>query len=179
MALNLVPQSNQTLAVTQPLILANFTTIDSVFAVDHATFNTTNAGYHNKVTLINQSSAPAGVANANILYSFINPVTSVNDIYLNQNNDTPVPITASNYAQPGYAYLPSGIILQWGYFNSASSSNVTVTFPIAFPNAILSVTAGSTQIQQYVCSTNLTLTNFLARGSVTGSVFGTYIAIGY
>ncbi|MFI7782670.1 hypothetical protein EN46_02090 [Citrobacter amalonaticus] len=42
----------------------------------------------------------------------------------------------------GYAFLPSGIIFQWGYI-IASNSDVTTTLPIPFPNSFLTVLASS------------------------------------
>ncbi|MFN7305801.1 MAG: gp53-like domain-containing protein [Acetobacteraceae bacterium] len=47
-------------------------------------------------------------------------------------------IATRNYANPGYARLPGGLILQWGVTNSGDvGANFTATFPIAFPNAVL------------------------------------------
>lgn len=45
----------------------------------------------------------------------------------------------------GYTYLPNGLILQWATFTAtyAHNSSQTATFPIAFPNACLSVNVGS------------------------------------
>lgn len=44
-------------------------------------------------------------------------------------------------ATNGYLKLPGGMILQWGYYSrmTATYQRVTVTFPIAFPNGVLSV----------------------------------------
>ena len=49
-------------------------------------------------------------------------------------------IATRNYANPGYARLPGGLILQWGVTNSGDvGTSFTATFPIAFPNAVLSL----------------------------------------
>jgi hypothetical protein len=53
-------------------------------------------------------------------------------------------IATRNYANPGYARLPGGLIMQWGETGSVDiptggSSNVSATFPIAFPNALLNL----------------------------------------
>lgn len=37
----------------------------------------------------------------------------------------------------GYVKLPGGLILQWGTGNTGGSSAISVTFPVAFPNACL------------------------------------------
>lgn len=42
----------------------------------------------------------------------------------------------SSVAATGYQRLPSGLIVQWGQVASSSSADVTVSFPIAFPNAV-------------------------------------------
>jgi hypothetical protein len=47
-------------------------------------------------------------------------------------------IATRNYANPGYARLPGGLIIQWGVTNSGDAhTTLTATFPIAFPNAVL------------------------------------------
>lgn len=51
-------------------------------------------------------------------------------------------------ASNGYLKLPGGLILQWGYYTrmTASGQRVTVTFPVAFPNAALSVQMTATNM---------------------------------
>lgn len=52
--------------------------------------------------------------------------------------------TGSNrsLAASGYQKLPGGLIIQWGQIASGGSGNSdSVTYPIAFPNAVFSVTA--------------------------------------
>jgi hypothetical protein len=46
---------------------------------------------------------------------------------------------SSSKADPGYAWLPNGILMQWGTV-SASTTVGNVTFPVTFPTAILGVT---------------------------------------
>jgi hypothetical protein len=41
----------------------------------------------------------------------------------------------------GYGRQPNGLIEQWGYSVGQSSNNNVVTFPVAFPNALHSVTS--------------------------------------
>lgn len=48
---------------------------------------------------------------------------------------------ASSKAANGYARLGNGILLQWGTGTANASGVLAVTFPIAFPNAVTSVTA--------------------------------------
>jgi hypothetical protein len=48
---------------------------------------------------------------------------------------------AQSKAAAGYQKLPGGVILQWGPISSVPVSGVTVAFPLAFPNACVSMTA--------------------------------------
>jgi hypothetical protein len=48
---------------------------------------------------------------------------------------------ANSIANPGYIKLPNGLIMQWGASLFSSSTTSTVTFPIAFPNTLFTVTS--------------------------------------
>ena len=49
-------------------------------------------------------------------------------------------IATRNYANPGYARLPGGLIMQWGVTNQSNVPGAwTATFPIAFPNAVFNL----------------------------------------
>ncbi|MFJ4197531.1 gp53-like domain-containing protein [Pseudomonas sp. NPDC089534] len=50
------------------------------------------------------------------------------------------PVFSSSLGVSGFQRLPSGLILQWGFANGGSVSE-TVTYPIAFPNAVMFVSA--------------------------------------
>lgn len=73
---NNVPQANQTIAFTQPLIQANFTYIDTAMKVDHAwngnEINSQADGTHQKISLPNQptditGALPTGISS--IIYA--------------------------------------------------------------------------------------------------------------
>lgn len=65
-----------------------------------------------------------------------------------------------SFAANGYQKLPSGFIGQWGAVTSDSGGNVTWTFPVAFPNACLGVSASPRDI----------LSTFYVGGATTVSV---------
>lgn len=46
-----------------------------------------------------------------------------------------------NIGASGYQKLPGGLILQWGYLAVPGASG-TITFPLSFPNVLLSIVAG-------------------------------------
>ena len=98
---------------------------------------------------------------ANILFSDSSKVASFNGrvgtVTLNATDVvnalgyTPVNISQwiTSYGTNGYLKLPNGFIVQWGYANppfNYPGKRITVTFPIAFPNAAFGVQMTSTDV---------------------------------
>jgi hypothetical protein len=85
----------------------------------------------------------------------------------------------------GYTKLPNGLYVQWGGNASMSSdTNTTITFPVAFPNAVLSIIFGpayqTSTVALYPTVISTELSSFVVRINSTDSgVGGYYIAIGY
>ena len=105
------------------------------------------------------------------LYSTVNVDETFVELF-----DKFVPNNGTNLVADGYAKL-GALIIQWGTGSVNNSSGVTNTFPIAFPNACLTV-APTPLSNNYVCrATTLTATTFLGLGS--GNITIRYIAIGY
>ncbi len=83
-------------------------------------------------------------------------------------------------ASSGYQKLPGGLIIQWGI----GAANTAVTFPIAFPTAVLncvvttnsSNTASSNISHAHFHLATLTTTGFTRTNDTYGC---RYIAIGY
>ncbi len=179
-----LPLTSQNLQNTQNPIRQNFLDIGSGFAVDHQAFASVNAGYHNKLTMPQQTPAPAGIASTAVLYYFTD-----NELYLNKNNGTAVPFTKSSQTTSGYTYLPSGILLQWASAGINDNQNpVAINFPITFPNACLQVVISSVQgtnnlVPPIVYTTGSFTTTQVSIGSKNGNSGNTsayrYLAIGY
>ena len=98
-------------------------------------------------------------------------------------------IATRNYANPGYARLPGGLIMQWGQTNSADmgSSGITLsaTFPIAFPNAFLTAMAtgrttsnGSFSITDVAGTLTALTVTFNEWAAVVQNASAAYLAIG-
>lgn len=84
-----------------------------------------------------------------------------------------------SFSSNGYAQLPSGLFIQWGVYSGAT--NGTVTFPIAFPNACLSVTITARNTGA-VCLNNITpsTTSFYWRDTAVAENTGIrWTAVGY
>ena len=89
---------------------------------------------------------------------------------------------------PGYLVLPNGIYIQWGSTGSiAGSGSSSVTFPIAFPTACLTVqvnlilTGAAGNNYATGGGTSLTTTGFtIYNGNTSVALTGTrWLAIGY
>jgi len=197
MSLTILPTAGQSLNVTRDPIRNNFSLIQNAFIVDHVDFNIVNQGMHNQVTLpTHTGAAPAG---ANIILTN-QLLAAVGELYIHKTyhagtHDIPatkstISTTARAIGELAYTYLPSGIILQWGTWNTAVSTS-TVTLPIAFPNSLLNV-----QLTPYVPGAGMTnmlvlwssavpanpLQQFIVGTTVNGVAADTtfsFLAIGY
>ncbi len=134
MALNNVPLSGQTLGVTRIPINQNFSVIDTAFAVDHVDYNIAGQGQHNKVSFPVQNPVPAPQAAIVQLYSQLSAITNQPElVFTHQSGSTaPVPariveFTSAGWANPGWARLPSGILIKWhSGVNFASLATVAI-----------------------------------------------------
>jgi hypothetical protein len=52
-------------------------------------------------------------------------------------------LISGSLATSGYTKLQNGLIIQWGRANTTANANVTLPFPIVFPNAVYSVVASN------------------------------------
>jgi hypothetical protein len=102
-------------------------------------------------------------------------------------------IFGASLASSGYQKLPSGLIIQWGtvtgvtYTATGAFQNITITFPLAFPTAVLSVASRLAGANQASAFANLSIEGASKTGAIaffssggTGSIPSVgYIAIGY
>lgn len=136
---NNTPQSTDQISQTQPLIQQNFASIQTLLLQNHGDFTTSVAGQHNYVQMPVQAVAPAVTAGEVGLYNLLN--VGVNEMFVRKSNGTSIPMTKSDLNLPGYTYLPSGIIIQWGLNTSGGVALTHVIYPLAFPTRTLIVNA--------------------------------------
>lgn len=90
----------------------------------------------------------------------------------------------SSLLSSGYQKLPSGLIIQWGQVGGVSTGGVTVTFPIAFPNAQLatipqvSVTTGPVTQYANAVATGTPKSSIIFAVNTGATAVG-YVALGY
>lgn len=87
--------------------------------------------------------------------------------------------TNQSIGSRGYQKLPGGLIIQWGVDTEATSIN----FPIAFPNACLSITASATPLGDRGADMTVVINSAssfgIRLGGSVGDGQGYWIAIGY
>ena len=164
MALIFLPNPGQTLGNSRPGIYSNFVDIDTAFKVDHQSYNTTNEGMHNRVSLLTQNPVPAQMAGIVQLYSQLSAITAQPElVYARQSGSTApsaaqiVEFTSAGWGNTGWTRLPSGILLKWSRsIDMASVSSVDVNFNdvTQFPGSpafanIFSVFNSTTSITKY------------------------------
>ena len=138
----LVPQSGQSLASTQSPILTNFTTIDTAFTVNHVPYSdpSGNQGMHNFIQFPVVSPAPTTSASQVGLYAQTSSLTSQPELVFSHEagSSAPVPaqvveFTSAGWSTPGWARLPSGILLKWGHASMPTGPSGAGNPPVVYP----------------------------------------------
>jgi len=194
-----IPQAGNTLAESQPWILANFTDLNTYFSVDHVALDAAaNNGSHNKVGFIGVNpSAPVPVTTEGItLIADYSAATSKYILRYKQNSvafpaDSSHALTNSHIplaASIGYSYLPGGILIQWGRTAADVVTGVqtTINFPVAFTSTAYSVQvtlekdnpASGTAQAANVVRTTVSTTGFDVYHSASGNHKVQWMAIG-
>lgn len=124
------PEATDQLSQSQTDLQGNFQALDTWIQVDHALPGSANSGKHNKVSFPVQSPAPTFVAGQYGLYNFLDPITTTNQLYITYPDGSFVPMTAAGLStNPGWTYLPSGILVKWG--GASPTGEQTVNYPVA------------------------------------------------
>ena len=97
----------------------------------------------------------------------------------------PFSVGAGSNSSTGYIKFPNGIILQWGFIlTNGSSSGQTVTYPIAFPNAMfISEVSDQGDAMNTGSLVNLSNSQGTAYGGTSAGTYAVtslgWIAVGY
>lgn len=184
-----IPQPTDQLNDSQPEILNNFGANQNFLEFDstgvyltvggHGAFASAVPGQHVYLEIPNMAiqgfTIPAIQNDEMAMYSNTS-LTGNTDIFIQKQNLSPaplpthlIPMTASNYAIPGYTYLPSGLILKWGTITQLTNTIQNNIFP-----------AGPTVPPYTVClSVLLTVAGGSAADQNTAVQLGTILAAAF
>lgn len=136
-----IPQATDQLSISQANLLNNFVILGAIAGnsnASSASINTsgTNSGFNwiylpnNSATPPTGSSFPSGQV---ALYGSANGTTGHNELYINKTiaGPTIVQIPATAYfanSTSGWTYLPSGVLMIWGFGTIVSGGTLTVNY---------------------------------------------------
>lgn len=176
-----IPLATDKFKDSQPLILGNFASIKTAIELNHGTFDAPDQGQHKFLTMPIQSPAPAAVANCMQMYTKIGTSSTVPELFLKRAGGSELNCTeASLIALGGWAYLPCGLLIQWGQ-NTQNIAKTKTTFPKAFTNCFMVhaqyIDPSLTPTAQSITITSINNPEFYSVGSVD-AVEMKYFALG-
>jgi len=135
-----IPQPTDQLSVSQGNLLNNFQILGAIAGnanTSSASINATS-GFNWLYLPVQGANPPAGAAFAAGqigLYSFQQPNTGNNELYINKLTTggtlRQIPMTAGELNPDGWTYLPSGLLLKFGSFTINPPNPITQNFPVA------------------------------------------------
>lgn len=134
---NTAPAANMPPSQSQPLMLQNFASTNSILAVDHVTFNNTAGGQHTKVTYNTVISPTAPTGDTSIGYTNVgiaDPGTP-QQYWKNRNATFPISAIKAFGVFAATSFAPVTLLLN--SFNIASITSSGSTFTITLNNLVV------------------------------------------
>jgi len=188
-----IPQPGDFLSDSQSQILNNFSSANASFGINHVNFATaTNNGKHKFCELLNQAAVPTPVSNQGVVYTkkdasnrsqlFYSPDSTGDEYQITRVIGASIATFSTN---PGWTFLPGGMLMQWGTASSIAGGTATVVFPVAFtatPYSIQATVFQNTANRHSVYIKTMTNTGFVSTnldGGGSGEINTfTWVAIG-
>lgn len=169
---------NVTAVISDTVVLATKEDVNNAIT-SHNTDTTAHTDIRNEITNLQNNKASIDLNNITSLGKILDFDGSGSGLDADFVRGLPADFQ-NNFGTAGYQKLPSGLIIQWGVTTS-SGTRTYATFPIAFPNTVLSLTYSERSRQDWntyiVSLSNTGFTAGVDGGGGMPSVF--YIAIGY
>ncbi len=134
---NNIPFASHNPSSDQPLMLENTNNTDLLINEDHFSFNQNNGGLHKQARLVNEATPSAAIrdpgmgtiytkqiASESQLFYIPDKVNIANEYQLTRAIDASF---ASFRTNPGWSFLPGGLLIQWGFVDgthTGSSFNI-------------------------------------------------------
>ena len=167
-----IPTGSVPLNIDYQNLRTNFTALNTIFGVDHLTYNNATAqkGYHTNIHMVPAGSNPSAVVGYGTLYNRTtnDGYDSDQTLFFLTGDGKRLQLTSNvspSLANTGYTFLPGGLILQWGRTNIQSTGNVPIVFPLAFANAVYSAQV------TYSITDNTTVRSGISAGTLSTTGF--------
>lgn len=173
-----IPQATDIISQSQGQILTNFNQANTIFDVDHITFDAVaaaNRGKHDKSTYVELAADPVTVFNEVAVYS--KDLAGFTRLFLRQENNGTVIQTSGRdptIAVNGETYLPGGLLMKWG--QSVCNGNTAIAFPTAFPVGCFVVLAQPIDSNPAIANGYVYVSAFAAAGFTATGVRRTSLA---
>lgn len=133
-----IPTANMSLGTSRTKVVGNFTALFNTISTNHYEPNAVNDGKHIYVQMPALASGfPTNPAGQLSLY--VKEISGRSTVFYKKDNSaTEWQLTGidPSKGQPGYTYLPGGMLMQWAVQAPGGSSGTPqiTTFPVAFNN---------------------------------------------
>lgn len=167
-----IPQPNDILSQSQSQIQTNFAQADTIFDLNHVTFDNASVasrGKHRRVDLI-RVAAPGSIATEAVVYQKLAGASS--NLFMQRDGvATEIQLTGPNplIAATGESFLPGGLLIKWGITSGTGDDSKTFAGLglTAFPTAcfgvqtqIVNAGGGPTTVNQFVSMRGVSATGF-------------------
>lgn len=159
------PLGNQLPSITQPQILGNFQSIQTMLNVNHVNFDLPDQGKHKWVSYPIQSSSVATLSTEVATYAFVDSDTTVAELtFRRPSNGVIIPMTATAGTVNGWTMLPSGILMKWATssytgLNTVNANSFGKAFSVLYSVQLTNNNATSSS-NTYVMGGVISGTNF-------------------
>lgn len=179
-----IPLATDLISNSQAQLLANFSQLNTQFAVDHVAFNTGSGngdGTHKKITFDNAPAEPSPAGTVSNVFPLL--VGSAQELFFKNasteyNGAGKVQLTGPLLStNAGYVTIQGGLIVQWALVQILVSTG-TFTYPKPYSSffAILGI-AGQQNTTWYVSAASLTALTITRSGSGASSCWAAVIGI--
>jgi len=140
-----IPAANDLLSQSQQDIQQNFAEIQTLIGINHINFGAVGQGKHLYLQLPEHAAPTTAIDEAGF-YSNVGATSTITELFFRrENNGELIPMTERQTGgAPGWTFLPSGIVLQFGIANV--SDHTTVTLTRAMPTTLLFVIVSSKRV---------------------------------
>lgn len=174
------PEPTEKLSETQPKMLQNFTSIQTLLQENHGTFGTSEQGMH-KYVILNNSAVPTTPAENSTdltLFARTNSGANFPQLWLQYPNADVVQLTGNNSSSTGtsgtgWSKFPSGVIMKWGTATITATTSIRqVLFPVSSTIPVFTATPGYIKITPTSTGASMFNNVYVAQSSSTGFYAG-------